>query len=199
MIKAGSTGPDVKTWQQSLSNIGYKVTVDGSFGPQTLKATILFQRQHGLADDGVVWASSWNLAIKLAEGKAKSGFIDERDLADIYDPRTGKVVGRLRKEAANDWNRMARAAWADGVLLLPTSMVDSYRPPWVYKTASAIKKIAAGIMAKAGRSRHNKAEAVDADLKKKGAETWLHKNAAKYNWFWGERRDEPWHWCWAHI
>jgi hypothetical protein len=208
MIKAGDVGQEVRDWQKRLSQLGYNVTIDGSFGPETLKQTILFQRQHGLTDDGVVGAKTYAAALAWAPPVVTAlhsaitydsnadGFCDEAFLVDCFD-RNGKVVGRLRVDAAKAYNAMVLAAAKDGVTLVPTSSVDMFRPQWVYKTKAAIKKIAAGIMAKPGRSRHNKGIAVDFDLSKKGAEAWLHANAHKFGWAWGERRDEPWHWHFA--
>lgn len=55
IIKFGDPdGDDVKALQLALSQAGYKVGIDGFFGPQTDAAVHQFQRQHGLAVDGLV-------------------------------------------------------------------------------------------------------------------------------------------------
>jgi len=47
-------GEDVKTLQMALSQAGYRVGVDGQFGPRTDQVVQRFQQQHGLRIDGVV-------------------------------------------------------------------------------------------------------------------------------------------------
>lgn len=54
-IKPGDTGADVKTWQTFLKKHGfYKGALDSSFGPQTEKATVAFQKKVGLTGDAQV-------------------------------------------------------------------------------------------------------------------------------------------------
>lgn len=48
------TGSDVKLVQQRLNTKGYKLTVDGVYGPATRAAVISFQRKNGLTPDGEV-------------------------------------------------------------------------------------------------------------------------------------------------
>lgn len=54
-IKRGDPdGDDVRAVQLALSQAGYKVGIDGYFGPQTDHSVRVFQEQHGLLDDGIV-------------------------------------------------------------------------------------------------------------------------------------------------
>ena len=53
-IKYGMKGDDVSNLQTSLKNAGYKIDVDGSFGPQTLAAVKQYQHATGLTVDGMV-------------------------------------------------------------------------------------------------------------------------------------------------
>jgi hypothetical protein len=46
--------PAVAQLQQALANLGYSITVDGYFGPQTDSLVRAFQAAHGLTVDGVV-------------------------------------------------------------------------------------------------------------------------------------------------
>ncbi|MFF2328054.1 MULTISPECIES: peptidoglycan-binding protein [unclassified Streptomyces] len=55
----GSTGAQVKAVQQLLSEQGYAVAVDGSFGPATQSAVSAYQTTHGLTADGVVGSRTW--------------------------------------------------------------------------------------------------------------------------------------------
>lgn len=54
MLRAGSRGPQVRELQSALNSAGASLTVDGAFGPATVKAVVAFQRAAGLGADGVV-------------------------------------------------------------------------------------------------------------------------------------------------
>ncbi len=74
VIKLGSSGDEVRRWQYFL--VGQKLlkdVADGSFGPNTRKATKAFQRLHELKDDGVVGPKT--LARALDAG-FDPGFVD---------------------------------------------------------------------------------------------------------------------------
>lgn len=49
----------VQSLQRELNQEGYHLPVDGSFGPKTKEAVVQFQREQGLAPDGVVGARTW--------------------------------------------------------------------------------------------------------------------------------------------
>lgn len=54
VLRQGDTGPDVRTLQEKLNELGYKVgAVDGSFGPITEKALRSFQRATSIISDGI--------------------------------------------------------------------------------------------------------------------------------------------------
>lgn len=53
LLKEGSIGESVKWLQYSLNQNGANLTVDGVFGKQTKLAVLLYQKQHGLAVDGI--------------------------------------------------------------------------------------------------------------------------------------------------
>lgn len=57
-IKRGSKGKAVKIWQIIIG-----VNADGSFGPDTERATKVFQDDHGLYIDGVVGKNSWKAGL----------------------------------------------------------------------------------------------------------------------------------------
>jgi peptidoglycan hydrolase-like protein with peptidoglycan-binding domain len=52
--KLGDKGEDVKTLQTALNEKGFKLTVDGVFGPVTAKAISEFQKSFGSAGSGVL-------------------------------------------------------------------------------------------------------------------------------------------------
>lgn len=60
ILQSGSSGTDVKAWQEILRRDGFAstVTVDGAFGPKTLAATKAWQARHGVAADGKVGAAT---------------------------------------------------------------------------------------------------------------------------------------------
>jgi len=49
-----------KMIQTRLKALGYPVTVDGDFGPQTAKWVGLFQSRHHLTADGIVGSATWH-------------------------------------------------------------------------------------------------------------------------------------------
>ncbi len=68
-LSLGSTGPDVRLLQSTLNRIGYDAgTVDGVFGGRTNQAVTAFQRNNGLAVDGVVGPATWGVLLKYIRG-----------------------------------------------------------------------------------------------------------------------------------
>ena len=53
-LRQGMSGHDVRVLQSYLTIAGFSATVDGDFGPSTLKAVQAFQRAQGMTSDGVV-------------------------------------------------------------------------------------------------------------------------------------------------
>lgn len=63
-LRDGVTGDDVRGWQDFLSSQGIDPgPVDGIFGPRTRAATIVFQRNGGVAQDGVVGSETIRVAV----------------------------------------------------------------------------------------------------------------------------------------
>jgi peptidoglycan hydrolase-like protein with peptidoglycan-binding domain len=60
-LKLGSSGPRVTALQQLLQQHGFDSgAIDGQFGPGTEAALQAFQRNVGLADDGVAGPNALN-------------------------------------------------------------------------------------------------------------------------------------------
>jgi len=57
-------GRDVTGVQRALRRAGYRIPIDGRFGPATETALMRFQRKHGLRADGVVGPRTWALLKK---------------------------------------------------------------------------------------------------------------------------------------
>jgi peptidoglycan hydrolase-like protein with peptidoglycan-binding domain len=53
-LRRGSTGHDVKVLQSWLTHLGYRTSVDGVFGPGTVRSVRSFERHEKLTIDGVV-------------------------------------------------------------------------------------------------------------------------------------------------
>lgn len=64
VLKRGSTGAGVGTWQKQLLRRGYKGVgkADESFGPKCEKATRNFQKACKLTSDGIVGPKTWPVA-----------------------------------------------------------------------------------------------------------------------------------------
>lgn len=58
-LRRGCRGTDVKYLQYILNQKGYKLTVDGSFGPATENAVVDFQVVNKLEVDGIVGKKTW--------------------------------------------------------------------------------------------------------------------------------------------
>ncbi len=65
-LASGAQG-DLVVWaQEHLIAAGYKVGVDGGFGPTTLAAVQAFQTAHGLTADGVIGTQTWQALLRYA-------------------------------------------------------------------------------------------------------------------------------------
>jgi hypothetical protein len=64
-IFAGNRG-DLVIWaQEHLYGAGYRIAIDGVFGPQTKRAVQAFQRRHQLAASGVVNGPTWDALLQV--------------------------------------------------------------------------------------------------------------------------------------
>lgn len=52
----------LRTWQAQMRKRGWTIDVDGLYGPNTAKVATQFQREKGLAADGLIGARTWNAA-----------------------------------------------------------------------------------------------------------------------------------------
>lgn len=59
VLGRGNAGGDVRVWQQQMARRGWRLAVDGVFGPQTRSVAWRFQREKGLRVDGLVGRETW--------------------------------------------------------------------------------------------------------------------------------------------
>jgi hypothetical protein len=63
-LHRGAQG-DVVVWaQEHLVSAGFKIRVDGAFGPKTQSAVTRFQAAHGLPADGVIGFGTWQALLR---------------------------------------------------------------------------------------------------------------------------------------
>lgn len=53
---------DLKRWQAQMAKRGWKIAVDGLYGPGTKAVAVAFQREKGLDVDGLIGAATWAAA-----------------------------------------------------------------------------------------------------------------------------------------
>ena len=64
IIKKGSKGSTVQSWQMLLNGWGYSCgNADGIFGAKTEEQTKKFQKEYGLDPDGVVGSATWGMML----------------------------------------------------------------------------------------------------------------------------------------
>ncbi len=68
----GDTGSPVREVQRRLISAGYRVTVDGAYGPATAQAVRDFQMRHNLDADGVVGPATYKALTGKAMPKVQS-------------------------------------------------------------------------------------------------------------------------------
>jgi len=75
MVQRGSKGPEVAEVQKLLNQAGYKVAVDGVFGPATEAAVKQFQHDKQLKVDGIVGPVTMSLLKQAVLGRTKQAQI----------------------------------------------------------------------------------------------------------------------------
>ena len=65
ILRVGSAGASTKQLQVALAGLGFRLTIDGKFGPQTAGAIQLVQRQGNIAADGIVGLQTYRVLSRL--------------------------------------------------------------------------------------------------------------------------------------
>ncbi len=129
LVRQDDEDHPVRTLQDLLRARGHTVEVDGIFGPMTDAAVRAFQKERGLAVDGIVGQHTWTALIvqvqRGSQGDAVRGVQEEfqfRNLSGdpskgvqidgIFGPRTEAAVRGFQKAIAEDVPSMA----VDGVV-----------------------------------------------------------------------------------
>ena len=72
ILKRGDKNDDVVILQHLLNTEGYRISVDGDFGPKTEAVVKMYQEVHNLETDGVVGPKTWAaLGVKTATTNSK--------------------------------------------------------------------------------------------------------------------------------
>jgi peptidoglycan hydrolase-like protein with peptidoglycan-binding domain len=109
--QAGRGGQPVRTIQYLLSQSGFKLSVDGKYGPETTKRVKEFQAVNHLKADGIVGNATWQALILVVKEGAKGdavkavqdylhrayGFTSLK-VDGIFGPATTKAVKDFQKK-----------------------------------------------------------------------------------------------------
>lgn len=63
-VKKGARGNITKLIQERLNSVGFSLSTDGIFGNDTKNAVVVFQRNRGLLQDGIVGKNTWSWLLK---------------------------------------------------------------------------------------------------------------------------------------
>ncbi len=106
-LKKGDSGPAVVALQTALKNLGYSLTIDGSYGTSTYNVVRAFQKAYGLTVDGIAGANTLNLLSQLSGGSgtptATPASVDPSyTLATVYTGNDGKLNLRAEKKSGGN-------------------------------------------------------------------------------------------------
>ncbi len=92
MLERGDTGDEVKRLQQLLKEAGYAITVDGDYGPATVRVIKAFQKDHELVIDGRVGPKTlWRIEQHPKDPKVLSQ-ADLEDAAVMLDVSVASIM-----------------------------------------------------------------------------------------------------------
>jgi N-acetylmuramoyl-L-alanine amidase len=94
LLKQGSKGGDVWDLQYRLQVLGYyQQPLDGKFGPHTRQAVKKFQRNYGLAVDGVAGRQTWRMLKKVSVNREEMQLLARLVHAEARgEPYVGQVA-----------------------------------------------------------------------------------------------------------
>jgi hypothetical protein len=102
---------DLVIWaQEHLYGAGYRIAVDGQFGPNTQRAVRAFQRRHRLAATGVVNGLTWDALVRVKPVTVR--WTHQKNQVVAVVARTGRISGRAATtlvEAVPAWMKRVRS------------------------------------------------------------------------------------------
>ena len=102
-LKKGSKGAEVLQLQSALKNLGYSITVDGSYGNGTMNTVKTFQKQHGLKADGVAGVQTLGLLYALAPSSgAQAASAADSTNATVRTANGGSLKFRAKASTASN-------------------------------------------------------------------------------------------------
>lgn len=91
LYHSGDRGEPVRDIQRRLTGLGFPVTADGTYGPQTVAVVCQFQESRGLPADGIVGPETWSSLVE-------AGFrLGDRMLYRRSPMMRGDDVSRLQR------------------------------------------------------------------------------------------------------
>jgi hypothetical protein len=150
----GQQGDAVIELQQRLNQLGYRVTVDGQYGPETEQAVRALQRRRNLHVDGVVGEDT-RIAIGLPSSETTVGFSTGSDLADSFTPGVTNSTASLGSKRY--------------VVMIPTTDATTLsRVQWYFRSASAVRTPLGSYIQVRGYASRSEAESLSKYLRKEG-------------------------------
>ena len=101
-VSRGDRGSDVRLVQRSLRAIGYRMALDGVFGPQTARAVRRYERRERLSVDG-----------RVSRGQAR-GLLRRADLPTRLLDTAGKAKAAPRAAVPGSATFPIQGAWKQG-------------------------------------------------------------------------------------
>lgn len=115
VLTEGVSGAAVKRYQTDLNTLGYPTTTDGHFGPGSERSTKAFQKDNGLAVDGIGGpATQQKLVVRIkAHNTPKPVKPTLPSLPPIADnqPKGDKIVDELNKTQRDDMVKLLKYAY----------------------------------------------------------------------------------------
>ncbi|PGO60732.1 N-acetylmuramoyl-L-alanine amidase [Priestia megaterium] len=145
LIRKGDQGSAVEKLQKALSDLGYKLAVDGIFGSGTQDDVKDFQKKNGLTADGIVGDATWAKLIKPAKVENPLGslvikvdVLNIRRDADVNSPITGKALKGSKFPVYGHKDGMYRIATEGGKWVSDNEKYVEYTPVKVEKVEEDI-------------------------------------------------------------
>lgn len=95
----GDKGSEIQSFQKKLHSLGYSITVDGDFGPETLKVVKIFQKDNLQSETGKVTPALIGMMDELLRQKDAAATLITT--GSFLNPGSSGMAVRLLQEALN--------------------------------------------------------------------------------------------------